>query len=351
MKDKINFSVVIPTYNRKDKIVRCLNSVYANDSSCAEIIVVDDGSTDGTREAVCQLFPSARYVYQQNKGVSAARNTGIRLAQGKFIAFLDSDDTWYPSKISNYASALEKLPDDVGLIFNDMDRMDITGIGNGKSYFSEYFGVDIAKKISALSEREIYKVDGKDCLVMYGRFFSTLVQGNLISPPCTVIKKSVIDRIGLFREELSVAEDSEFFLRVSRHYKIAFIPFILTSIEPPQYNSLSSPKNNKQKIKNNIKYISEFINHYPDERCKKILDHRLINLYCLLGYHYLTEYNTTEAKNCYLIVIRKGGLNGRAYMFLIVAHLPVIFIKGMYMLKKIMKKFISGISCSQLKKQ
>jgi glycosyltransferase involved in cell wall biosynthesis len=95
----MNISVIIPTWNRAERLVNALQSVFSQSRPPAEVIVVDDGSTDNTREIVRRQFPDARYLFQQNKGVSSARNTGIAAANGNWIALLDSDDHWEPDKL------------------------------------------------------------------------------------------------------------------------------------------------------------------------------------------------------------------------------------------------------------
>lgn len=104
-------SVVIPAYNTEATIERALNSVYAQTyPNIIEVIVVDDGSTDRTAEIVKTKFPQVRYVYQENAGPGAARNHGVRLAQGELIAFLDADDFWLPHKTARQVEALLAHP-------------------------------------------------------------------------------------------------------------------------------------------------------------------------------------------------------------------------------------------------
>src|SRR5262245_57747116 len=103
-------SVIIPTYNRRDFIREALASVLAQTCQDFELIVVDDGSTDGTEEIVRE-FPGARYVFQENQGVSAARNVGAALSQGELIAFLDSDDFWQPEKLAAQAAFFAAQPE------------------------------------------------------------------------------------------------------------------------------------------------------------------------------------------------------------------------------------------------
>jgi glycosyltransferase involved in cell wall biosynthesis len=103
------FSVVIPTYNRAGEIRACLDSVLlAPRCENFEVIVVDDGSSDGTAEAVERYGDGVRLIRQRNRGAGAARNAGIRAARGEYVAFLDSDDLWFPHTLRNYARAIER---------------------------------------------------------------------------------------------------------------------------------------------------------------------------------------------------------------------------------------------------
>ncbi len=102
------FTVIIPTFNRKTLLLRCLSSALAQSYTDYEIIVVDDGSTDGTAEAVTALNPKVRLLKQTNAGPGAARNLGILSAQGPYLAFLDSDDLWFPWTLETYAEIVSK---------------------------------------------------------------------------------------------------------------------------------------------------------------------------------------------------------------------------------------------------
>jgi len=97
------FSVVIPTYNRQEHLQRALDSVFAQQFDDYEVIVVDDGSTDDTRCMLAELGEKVRTIHQENSGPSVARNAGVRLASGKYVVFLDSDDRWYPWTLQVFA--------------------------------------------------------------------------------------------------------------------------------------------------------------------------------------------------------------------------------------------------------
>src|SRR3546814_65596 len=102
------FSVVIPTYNRKKFIGTTLKSILAQQCTDYEIIVVDDGSTDGTRESLASYGSSVRILEQPNYGPGAARNLGLGEARGDYVAFLDSDDIWFPWTLETFATLITK---------------------------------------------------------------------------------------------------------------------------------------------------------------------------------------------------------------------------------------------------
>ena len=105
-KEDLRISVVIPTYNRAHLIGRAIESVLRQSKRPAEIIVVDDGSTDDTREQIVSFGSLVRYIYQTNSGASAARNRGVREARSEWIAFLDSDDLWLETHLERMAHAI-----------------------------------------------------------------------------------------------------------------------------------------------------------------------------------------------------------------------------------------------------
>jgi glycosyltransferase involved in cell wall biosynthesis len=113
-------SVIIPIFNRKRYLSEAIESVLSQTVLPDEVIVIDDGSTDGSVEIV-KGFPSVRYHYQPNSGVSAARNQGVKLAQGNFFAFLDSDDRWVPDKLERQIAAFEADPN-LAIVFGHVQQ-------------------------------------------------------------------------------------------------------------------------------------------------------------------------------------------------------------------------------------
>lgn len=198
-------SVIIPTYNRANYILDAVESVCAQTYEDHEIIVIDDGSTDHTRDVLQPLIDDQRiiYVHQENSGVSSARNHGIRLAQGKYVAFLDSDDTWDSTKLEAQITRLDSNPA-IALVHNSFQRKHIDG--------------------TLLGSRDTSHITGW----VYPEIL--LDWSVLIPPSCVILRKAVLDQIGGFDETLRWGEDIDLWGRVSKHYPLESIPEELTTM-------------------------------------------------------------------------------------------------------------------------
>lgn len=187
-----DISVVIPTYNRAHILPRALDSVLNQTLQPQEIIVVNDGSTDQTKN-VLSNYPGLLVIEQENLGVSSARNSGIEKASGHWIAFLDSDDEWLPDKLEKQWVAIcrdNKLICHTGEIW----------IRNGK-------------RVNPMKKHQKYG----------GRIYEKCLPLCVISPSSVMIHKSVFDDIGVFDESLEVCEDYDLWLRICSKYPVLFI--------------------------------------------------------------------------------------------------------------------------------
>lgn len=192
-------SVVIPAYNRAATLRRALGSVTDQSRRPDEVIVVDDGSTDGTDTIVESGFPGVRLIRQANRGVSAARNRGIATATGEWIAFLDSDDEWKPDKLEKQLAALAAFPDAPLCHTNEV------WIRNGRR----------------VNEGRRHAKAG-------GRIFRHCLPLCVISPSSAVVRRSLFAEIGGFDESMPVCEDYDMWLRICARYPVAFVEEPLT---------------------------------------------------------------------------------------------------------------------------
>lgn len=228
-------SVVVPTFNRAYCIENTIESALAQTYDHLELIVIDDGSSDGTEELILSRYgadPRVRYVFQPNCGVSRARNHGIRLARGEFIALLDSDDIWEPWKLELQIAVMNHLPH-VGMVWTDMAAVDPSGEIRSRSYLRTMYGayqwfpkpedlfkhsLEIASVAPQLASRF------PDHRVYHGDIFSPMLMGNLVHTSTVLLRRNRMERVGGFREDLRYAgEDYDFHLRTCREGIVAFI--------------------------------------------------------------------------------------------------------------------------------
>ena len=190
----VNISVIIPTHNRAHAIGRAIESVLKQSLPPAEVIIVDDGSTDETAELIQNNFPACHYLHQQNQGVSSARNSGISTATGEWLAFLDSDDEWMPDKLATQTSALKSKPD-------------------VKLCHTEEIWIRNGKRVNQMKKHA--KTGGwifQHCLPLCA-----------ISPSSVIIHRSLFEEVGLFDETLPACEDYDLWLRICAFHPTLFI--------------------------------------------------------------------------------------------------------------------------------
>ncbi len=188
-------SVVVPTHDRGELVARAVRSVLEQTRPAEEIVVVDDGSADGTAELVGRRFPAARLLRQARHGVSAARNRGIAAAAAEWLAFLDSDDAWRPSKLARQLEALEQDPQFLAC------HTDEIWIRRGVR----------------VNPRRVHRKYG-------GWIYHRCLPLCCISPSSILLHRGLLDRIGGFDENFAVCEDYEMWLRLTNRFPVQFVP-------------------------------------------------------------------------------------------------------------------------------
>jgi len=187
-------SIIIPVYNAETSIESTLNSVAAQTYTNWELIIVNDGATDGSHEKITRFLESSDltkndilYFVQDNAGVSKARNEGMKRAKGDFIALLDSDDQWLPSKLEEQLVVMQEHPE-----------VDLLSTNRNGEHYDGFLGSKFDILVPISSKRLMLK--------------------NFLLTPTVLFKSEVLTSVGYFNEQMKHCEDLEFFIRISNTY-------------------------------------------------------------------------------------------------------------------------------------
>lgn len=190
----IKFDVIIPSFNRAATLKRAIDSVLGQTYKHYEVYVIDDGSTDGTEELI-KSYTGIHYIKQENKGVSSARNIGIRTSHSEWIAFLDSDDEWLPNKLETQAQFIKNHPE-------------LSFVHSNEIWIRNGVRVNPKSKFDKSNDQ----------------IFARSLEMCLISPSTTVIKRDLLVKHGLFDESLEICEDYDLWLKILATGEVGFIP-------------------------------------------------------------------------------------------------------------------------------
>jgi glycosyltransferase involved in cell wall biosynthesis len=265
-------SIIIPTWNTASYVREAVDSALAQTYQNCEVIVVDDGSTDNTKAVLGPYISAKRitYMYQANTGLSGARNTGIKASHGEFIALLDSDDVFLPEKIAEQVAYLTEHP-----------ACDV-------SYCNLFHFWDGEQALLRLNY-EYYS--GDDVL-------PHLLHMNFIAPLSVVLRRSVIERFGMFDENLKRSEDLEFWLRLAHGgARFEFLPKRLAKLRMRKTANLQGVES-QPKVKETMLEVLERVSATmtPEERARVDMRKYQKRYRLNLGLAYLMNARTAEAK-------------------------------------------------------
>lgn len=244
-------SVIIPTCNRASYLEKAIFSVLEQSFASFELLLVDDGSDDETKEIVKHIKDKRlKYIYQENQGVAAARNVGLKLAKGKFAAFLDSDDYWMPGKLELQM----KFMHEAGFRISQTNEI---WIRHGK-------------RVNAMDKHQ------KPC----GWIFEKSLELCLVSPSCTVMEMGLVDEGFVFDEDLMACEDYDLWLRIALKYPVGLLPVNLT-------------------VKTG---------GHADQLSRKITGLDLFRIYSLLGLERIKNLPRDKRKSIERVLLKKAGI-------------------------------------------
>lgn len=301
-------SVIIPVYNASNYVAKAINSVLAQGYNNYEIIVVDDGSTDETREVLNGYEDRIRYVYQNNAGPAKARNTGIKQARGDYITFLDADDLWLPDKLEKQLSFFNIHPQ-YSLVFTDMQHIVGANVIH-KSYLKE-------KNYQYLSSGSIYENLLRECFIF---------------TPTVMVKRECLERVGFFNENLRIAEDYDLWLRIADKFQIGFLDQPLV-IRNRHKNNLTEDR--YLYIISGIQMMEElYRKDKGSKRRKKIIEEELGKRYFALGYYFFDLGQQKEAQYNFLKSLKYSIQSIRPLLYLLSCSLPQSVINSIRLTKR-----------------
>jgi GT2 family glycosyltransferase len=336
-------SVVIPTYNRAHWLRAAICSAVQQSHRPLEILVVDDGSTDETKELCAQFGPLVRHIPQEHGGAAVARNRGLREARGEYIAFLDSDDLWEPSKLQIHLAVHRALPQ-VGWSISDCELIDAEGrplpLPQG---FTRAYPVfrDLALAPERFFARALTRttVEAAGSRSVYtGDAFELLFEGNFATPQCTVLKRCLCEQVGGFDPAMLVAQDTEYFHRVAAASPVAIIlePLVKWRVGLEDHNT--APRNSVALIRNALISVDRAVALRRPLTAAVEQAHRRgrRRLLLRLAYAHLSVLERAAARRAVVVAWQAGaGPSPRSLAIFAASLLPAAALRALHTLKRI----------------
>lgn len=301
-------SVIMPAFNAEDHIAEALASVYAQSVQDVEIIVINDGSTDGTAELVRRDFPDVRVISTSNGGVARARNRGIAEARGEFVAFLDADDIWLPGKLEAQLNRFREH-DRVMMVFTESRTFDASGI-----------------RANPFSKRD---------MLMKGDLVKCIFLHSFVGTPTVMVRRTVFSDVGVFEEDLVAAEDDNLWMRIAERHEVELIDDVLVHVRLRPGSITSDPSRLFDGIECHIEMLQK---KYPSiwtrigreaVRAKRATNH------FMLGYGYFKVGSLSQARRQFA-----ASFAGRArlatFFYLVACALPLGFIMRMKAMRRLL---------------
>jgi len=272
-------SVIMPTYNRVDYLPLAIDSVLNQTYGNLELLIIDDGSTDATRELVSSYNDDRIfYSYQDNQGQSVARKSGLNNARGEFICFLDSDDLMKPCKLERQLQLMEANPD-YHVIYGENEIID---------------------------EKGLVQTQARSLRRYSGNIMKELLVFNFIEFETAMIRRICFDEMGGPNVNTRVADDYELFLKFSTRYKFLYIPEIFA-----QYRVMASQisSNKDKRFQSNFTILSNFFKLYPDLVDTHTMNYTWCRFYTNRGRYQASVGRLKQAFSDYLTAIKYKPLS------------------------------------------
>jgi glycosyltransferase involved in cell wall biosynthesis len=282
-------TVIVPVYNSVHLLPAALETVFNQTFQDFEIILIDDGSTDGSLELLKTYESRARVLTQTNSGASSARNKGIAMAHGEFIAFLDSDDLWDPKKLEMQVAVFRENPE-TGVCFTDCLYFDATKEWDGN--FRRYPNLN-------------------------GMVFDALLVDHFVSTSAVMVRHDCLKDVGVFDETLIGCEDYNLYLRLAQKYPYRFIPEPLVKLRCHEGN-LSN--NLPQMCRDEISNLDKIAEMFPEMEIPK--NKIKSDIFFRFGQYYFDANDFRSAKKAFRAAIKFKPKKFTAYIYLLLSIMP-----------------------------
>ena len=316
----MKISALIPTYNNAAFIEEAIDSIRRQSHPVDEIIVIDDGSTDNTEALIATLTTASRddltYVKQDNQGPSAARNHGIEIASGDWIAFLDADDRWPQDKIALQIAALKREPS-LQLIAGDMAETDQQGNVRVESVLAKH---QLLEQFQSLAGRPLNNA------------LTALVEKNFIPTGTVLVKRAALKQAGGFNPDIRFGEDLELWAKIACHHPITCLPQRLMY---RRQHGANATQNTGPMLEDLVKVMGSIGQYGAEQLRRQGVKPSTLRASALadLGYWHFSQGNYRQARNVFTSSL-KAHLSKRALLYATACLLPKTLITRLKVLKQ-----------------
>lgn len=324
-------SVILPTHNRADLVSQAVESVLNQTFKDIELIVIDDGSTDNTEDALRPYFSMINYIRQAQGGPGKARNQGIKSARGEYIAFIDDDDIWLPFKLELQMECFIKHPE-LALICTNFKVFDSKN--ESDSYIDKYFGMfkrtglkldNIFQYKEALSS-----VVQDNSLILHSRYFywdyvfSTVFQGSFIFQSSILARKIIFQEMGGYDEALSDNEDYKIVLKICQKYSIGYIDVDTLRVRLAENTRSNDSSKRTAFWENNLSIIENSLNHPENLKrlTKESIRKRLSLMYYKISLYAMGDGDNIKSRLYLNKLISISPREVKAYILWLMTFLP-----------------------------
>ncbi|MCI0563600.1 MAG: glycosyltransferase [Nitrososphaera sp.] len=293
-------SIIVPTYNNASFLADTIDSILIQNRKDIEIIVVDDGSEDDTRNVLNRYGHLIKYIYQENSGgASRPRNVGMMASQGEYICIFDSDDLMKAGKLNRQINFLDKNPR-LSLVFTDFCDFD-----------KDHIFMSHVSACTLFAQTRKIEVGDGEFAVTANDAFNTLFIENYVGTSSIMFRRSLLDLVGGFDESLAISEDMDFLFRASQATDFGYIDEVF---HLRRLHDSNITRKSETYLNCSIFVLLKYCNQISSDAIRREIRKKVGDLYYSLGYLYRENDMYTSAFQAYWKSIKKYPLPNRAYL-------------------------------------